>query len=183
MATLAARRSPRTCGRSACHVLPHHTSGRAGTRREKSGVEAMSCFRFANWFSPPAANASRSAELRSPTKSVGGLSAERGAGYIPLLGSLKEDRVSQRIVHQIRRSIAMQQQVHRRGDDCWSPCQGRILSLIRSAEQRDEAERAGADESLFISLCSTCGTRCNRYDPSMPDCLRCGDANFVLGKR
>jgi len=124
-----------------------------------------------------------SAELRSPTKSVGGLSAERGAGYIPLLGSLKEDRVSQRIVHQIRRSIAMQQQVHRRGDDCWSPCQGRILSLIRSAEQRDEAERAGADESLFISLCSTCGTRCNRYDPSMPDCLRCGDANFVLGKR
>ena len=77
----------------------------------------------------------------------------------------------------------MQQQVHRRGDDCWSPCQGRILSLIRSAEQRDEAERAGADELLFISFCSTCGKRCNRYDPLVQDCLPWEDANFVLGKR
>ncbi|MCI0552283.1 MAG: hypothetical protein L0287_15135, partial [Anaerolineae bacterium] len=72
------------------------------------------------------------------------MSAERGAGYIPLLGAWKEDPVSQTILNQIRRYKARKQPIHPRGDDCWSAYQGRMLGLTRSAEQRDEAERAGA---------------------------------------
>lgn len=90
--------------------------------------------------------------------------------------------MSQKIINQIHRSIAMQQQGHLGGDDCQSPCQGKILGLRRSAEQRDEAERAGADELLFISFCLTCGTPSNRYNPFMHKWLHWGDAHFVLGK-
>ena len=76
----------------------------------------------------------------------------------------------------------MKQLGHPRGDDCKSPNQDKILGLIRSAEQRDEADGAGAEDFLSVSSCPTCGTPRNRYILALPDCLHGGDPHFGLGK-
>ena len=64
----------------------------------------------------------------------------------PCSAPFLEDQESQRIVKQIRRSTARKREGHRSGADCGSPNPGKLLGLIRSAEQRDEADGAGADE-------------------------------------
>ena len=59
---------------------------------------------------------------------------------------------------------------------------GQDPGLETSAEQRDEAERAGAEDFLFRSFCAMCTTSCHRYHPIVQDCLSWRDANFALGK-
>lgn len=91
---------------------------------------------------PLAAKANRSAELRSPL-SGGGLSAERGAGYIPLLGS-KGEKVPQYKIHYAKWNCA-----HLCGNDSYTmstglvTCKQCLNRLKRSAEQRNEAVEAG----------------------------------------
>ena len=100
----------------------------------------------------------------------------------PCSAPFLEDQESQRIVKQIRRSTARKREGHRSGADCGSPNPGKLLGLIRSAEQRDEADGAGADDFLSVSSCPTCGTSRNRYVLAPPDRLQGGDPHFELGK-
>jgi hypothetical protein len=50
----------------------------------------------------------------------------------------------------------------------------------RDAELRDEAEKAGADESRMVYSCPKCTKARNRYGDYVQVCLHCGDAAFYL---
>jgi hypothetical protein len=53
----------------------------------------------------------------------------------------------------------------------------------RDAEQRNGAERAGADDLWAFYHCSTCGRGRNRKGVIVESCPNCGDAEIDLSKR
>lgn len=55
-----------------------------------------------------------------------------------------------------------------------------LLRQTRAAELRDGADRAGAGESRMIYCCPKCKEPRMRYDYFVQDCLKCGDAAFVI---
>ena len=62
------------------------------------------------------------------------------------------------------------------------PCYPIADWLTRSAELRDEAERAGAEDFWLFSFCSIARIPSSRSAPYLLDCQPRGVAHFLLGK-